>query len=211
MILLSDPRVAAVPSRDDGDPLVDVRDVPELMLDGRAADAEGAYARLRSEVVSRLVDAQSKLPEGVRLLVVEGYRPYAAQQAIFTGYQGELRRLHPGWGEDRLYVEASKFVSPVEVAPHSTGGAVDLTLCTSAGVELDMGTAIDATPVESDDACFTAAANIGAEARENRRVLIDALTAVGMVNYPTEWWHWSYGDRYWALITGAAQTRYGPL
>ena len=211
MILLSDPRVAAVPSRDDGDPLVDVRGVPELMLDGRAADAEGAYARLRSEVVSRLVDAQSKLPEGVRLLVVEGYRPYAAQLAIFTGYQSELRRLHPGWGEERLYVEASKFVSPVEVAPHSTGGAVDLTLCTSAGVELDMGTAIDATPVESDDACFTAAANIGAEARENRRVLIDALTAVGMVNYPTEWWHWSYGDRYWALITGAAQTRYGPL
>ena len=211
MILLSDPRVAAVPSRDDGDPLVDVRGVPELMLDGRAADAEGAYARLRSEVVSRLVDAQSKLPEGVRLLVVEGYRPYAAQLAIFTGYQSELRRLHPGWGEERLYVEASKFVSPVEVAPHSTGGAVDLTLCTSAGVELDMGTAIDATPVESDDACFTAAATIGAEARENRRILIDALTAVGMVNYPTEWWHWSYGDRYWALITGAAQTRYGPL
>jgi len=211
VILLSDPRVAAVPSRDDGDPLVDVRDVPELRLDGRAADAGGSYARLRSEVVSRLVDAQSKLPEGVRLLVVEGYRPYAAQQAIFTGYREELRRLHPGWDEDRLFVEASKFVSPVEVAPHSTGGAVDLTLCTGDGVELDMGTAIDATPVESDDACFTGAGNISAAARENRQVLIDALTAVGMVNYPTEWWHWSYGDRYWALMTGAPHTRYGPL
>jgi len=211
MILLSDPRVAAVPSRDDGDPLVDVRDVPELRLDGRAADAEGAYARLRSEVVARLVEAQSKLPEGVRLLVVEGYRPYAAQQAIFTGYRDELRRLHPGWDEQRLYVEASKFVSPVEVAPHSTGGAVDLTLCTGEGVELDMGTAIDATPVESGNACFTAAATISAAARENRQILIDALTAVGMVNYPTEWWHWSYGDRYWALMTGAPETRYGPL
>ncbi|MEK8108013.1 hypothetical protein NKG94_28990 [Micromonospora sp. M12] len=32
-----------------------------------------------------------------------------------------------------------------------------------------------------------------------------------MVNYPTEWWHWSYGDRYWALMTGAPQTRYGPV
>ncbi|MEV4709100.1 M15 family metallopeptidase [Actinoplanes sp. NPDC049316] len=211
MILLSDPRVAAVPSRDDGDPLVDVRDIPELRLDGRAADAAGAYARLRSEVAVRLVDAQSKLPDGVRLLVVEGYRPYAAQQAIFTRYQEELRRLHPTWGEARLRVEASKFVSPVEVAPHSTGGAVDLTLCTPEGIELDMGTAVDATPVESDDACFTGARNISAAAGENRRVLIDALTAVGLVNYPTEWWHWSYGDRYWALTTGVAHTRYGPL
>ncbi|MGA5300547.1 M15 family metallopeptidase [Nucisporomicrobium flavum] len=211
MILLSDPRVAAVPSRDDGDRLVDLRDVPELRLDGRAADPAGAYARLRSEVASRLVDAQSKLPDGVRLLVVEGYRPRAAQQAIFTGYQEELRRLHPSWGEARLRVEASKFVSPVEVAPHSTGGAVDLTLCTPEGIELDMGTPVDATPVESDDACFTGARNISAAAGENRRVLIDALTAVGLVNYPTEWWHWSYGDRYWALTTGAGQTRYGPL
>ena len=29
------------------------------------------------------------------------------------------------------------------------------------------------------------------------------LSAAGLVNYPTEWWHWSYGDRYWALATGA--------
>lgn len=33
MILLADPRVAAVPSADDGDPLVDLRELPELRLD----------------------------------------------------------------------------------------------------------------------------------------------------------------------------------
>ena len=43
MILLSDPRVAAVPCRDDGDPIVDVREVPELRVDARAADAAGAF------------------------------------------------------------------------------------------------------------------------------------------------------------------------
>ena len=37
-----------------------------------------------------------------------------------------------------------------------------------------------------------------------------ALTAAGLVNYPTEWWHWSYGDRYWALMTGAPAALYGP-
>jgi zinc D-Ala-D-Ala dipeptidase len=31
------------------------------------------------------------------------------------------------------------------------------------------------------------------------------------VNYPTEWWHWSYGDSYWALTTGAPAAIYGPI
>src|SRR5690349_10788252 len=178
MILLSDPRVAAVPSVDDGDPLVDLRDVPQLRLDGRAADPAGAYARLRAEVVARLIDAQGKLPDGLRLLVVEGFRPYATQQAIFVRYRDELRRRYPSWPARRLLVETSKFVSPVEVAPHSTGGAIDLTLCTAEGIELDLGTPIDATPVDCDNACFTGARNISAAARENRRLLIDALTSV---------------------------------
>ncbi|MEU8327400.1 M15 family metallopeptidase [Micromonospora sp. NPDC048839] len=211
MILLSDPRVAAVPSADDGDPFVDLRELPELRLDGRAADPVGAYARLRAAVVDRLLAAQRALPAGMRLLVVEGYRPYQAQLAIFTGYRDELRRRHPDWSPRRLHRETTKFVSPVEVAPHSTGGAVDLTLCTDDGVELDLGTAIDATPEDSDDACFTDAPTISATARRHRQIMVDALGGAGMVNYPTEWWHWSYGDRYWALITGAPHTRYGPV
>ncbi|MFF0150545.1 M15 family metallopeptidase [Micromonospora sp. NPDC005203] len=211
MILLSDPRVAAVPSTDDGDPLLDLRELPDLRLDGRAADPVGTYARLRAAVVDRLLAAQRALPAGMRLLVVEGYRPYQAQLVIFTGYRDELRRRHPDWSPQRLYRETTKFVSPVEVAPHSTGGAVDLTLCTDDGVELDLGTAIDATPEASDDACFTDAPTISATARRHRQIMVDALGGAGMVNYPTEWWHWSYGDRYWALITGAPHTRYGPV
>ncbi|MCO1598679.1 M15 family metallopeptidase [Micromonospora sp. RHAY321] len=211
MILLSDPRVSAVPSVDDGEPLVDLRELPDLRLDGRAADASGAYARLRAGVADRLLAAQRALPAGVRLLVIEGYRPYAAQLAIFAGYRDELRRRHPEWSPQRLHRETSKFVSPVEVAPHSTGGAVDLTLCTDDGVELDLGTAVDATPEDSAEACFTAAPTIGATARRHRQLMAEALGGVGLVNYPTEWWHWSYGDRYWALTTGAAHTRYGPV
>ena len=186
--------------------------MPELRLDGRAADPAGAYARLRAGVADRLLAAQRALPDGLRLLVVEGYRPYRAQLAIFTGYRDELRRRHPDWSPERLHRETSKFVSPVEVAPHSTGGAVDLTLCTADGVELDMGTAIDATPEDSADACFTAAPqHPGGRAAATGRSWSARSTGAGLVNYPTEWWHWSYGDRYWALMTGAPHTRYGPL
>jgi D-alanyl-D-alanine dipeptidase len=40
--------------------------------------------------------------------------------------------------------------------------------------------------------------------------LAAALSAAGFVNYPTEWWHWSYGDRYWAMVTGEPAALYAP-
>jgi D-alanyl-D-alanine dipeptidase len=102
-------------------------------------------------------------------------------------------------------------VSPVDVAPHVAGAAVDLTLVDACGDELDLGTAIDATPEQSDGRCWTAADGIGADARAHRGLLAEVLGAQGLVNYPTEWWHWSFGDRYWALVTGARHGLYGPV
>ncbi len=37
----------------------------------------------------------------------------------------------------------------------------------------------------------------------------DALNVVGFVNYPTEYWHWSYGDRYWAYVKQQPFAIYG--
>ncbi|GAA0656641.1 hypothetical protein GCM10009548_24160 [Streptomyces malaysiensis subsp. malaysiensis] len=50
---------------------------------------------------------------------------------------------------------------------------------------------------------YTHAPGLSERARENRAIMIEALSSAGMVNYPTEWWHWSYGDRYWAWSTAA--------
>jgi D-alanyl-D-alanine dipeptidase len=211
LVLLSDPRIGAIAVADTGEPLVDLREVPELRMDTRQADAAGAFAQLREGVVQRLLDAQATLPNGLRLLITEGYRPLETQRSVFDGYRDELRSLHPGWTADRLYVETSKFASPVEVAPHTSGGAVDLTLCAESGIEVDMGTCVDATPEASDNACYTAARNIPERARHNRRTLARALTGTGLVNYPTEWWHWSFGDCYWAYVTGTGKSRYGPV
>ena len=210
MILLSDERISAIPLGDNGEALIDLREVSELRMDDRLADADGAYARLREGVVERLITAQRTLPDGLQLLIIEGYRPLRLQAAYFAGYQEELRKLHPQWHPERVRVEASKYISPPEVAPHSTGGTADLTLCTPDGLELDMGTAVNASPVDSANGCFTGSPDISPQARSNRDILCRALRGAGMVNYPTEWWHWSFGDRYLALSTGADTTRYGP-
>jgi zinc D-Ala-D-Ala dipeptidase len=185
IILMSDPEVARVPVRDCGEPLVDLRELPFVVVDPRQADAAGAFAHLREGVAWRLARAARLLPDGLRL-------------------------ANPDWPEEYLREQTSRSLSPPEIGPHVAGAAVDLTLCTVTGEELDMGTAVDASPEESDDACYTDAPHISEAARGNRRILSAALTTAGLVNYPTEWWHWSYGDRYWALMTGAPGALYGP-
>ncbi|WP_317447004.1 M15 family metallopeptidase [Streptomyces collinus] len=210
IVLMSDPKVAAVPVADRGEPLVDVRLQESLAVDSRRADDTGAFAHLREGVLTRLLLAQRSLPDGIRLLFVEGYRPPALQRHYFERYAGELRAARPDWSPARVRAAASRYVSPPEIAPHSAGAAVDLTLVGADGRELDMGTRVNASPEESDGACYTDAAGLSPRARANRRTLGAALTAAGLVNYPTEWWHWSYGDRYWALATGAGSALYGP-
>ncbi|MCH0564832.1 MULTISPECIES: M15 family metallopeptidase [unclassified Streptomyces] len=211
IITLSDPRVAAVPLDDCAEPLVDIRGMPELLLDGRKADGLGAYARTRSGVLDRLLRAQHALPPGTRFLVVEAYRPPGLQRDHFEAYSATLRAAHPEASPARIRELASAYISPPEVAPHVSGGAIDLTLCTEDGAELPLGTEVNATPEESDNACRTNAPNIDATARAHREVMWRALTSAGFVNYPTEWWHWSYGDRYWALLSGQWAARYGPV
>ncbi|MGW2016647.1 M15 family metallopeptidase [Streptomyces sp. NPDC001927] len=210
IVLMSDPRIAAIPVVDCGEELRDVRLQESVAVDLRKEDPSGAFAHLRDGVLARLLDAQRLLPDGVRLLFIEGFRPAALQRFYFEHYADELRAGNPGWSADQVRGAASRYVSPPEIAPHSAGAAVDLTLMSADGRELDMGTRVNASPEESDGACYTDARDVASGARGNRRMLGDALTAAGLVNYPTEWWHWSYGDRYWAHATGAEHAIYGP-
>jgi D-alanyl-D-alanine dipeptidase len=199
-VLLSDKRITRIPAIECGEPLV------ELFTRG-ISTPDRQFAR--ESVADRLALADTFLPAGIRLHVVEGLRPIENQQQIYDDYRAELERLHPGISDHDVHVLASRFVAPVDVAPHVAGAAVDLTLIGAHG-PLDLGTPIDATPEQSNGACFFAATNITREARTNRALLADVLTATGLVNYPTEWWHWSFGDRYWAYLENSPNAIYGP-
>lgn len=206
MILLADPEIAAVAVRECGEPLVEV----PFRVDPVLAAANPWRSWLRAGVAERLRAAAAALPAGVELLVVEGYRPLPLQERHFAEHRAELAAREPGWDAARLRREASAYIAPPDVAPHCTGGAVDLTLCTAGGAPLDLGTAVNASPLASGGRCATAAPGIGAAARANRELLGAALGGAGLVNYPTEWWHWSYGERYWAH-TGGVPAVYGPV
>jgi D-alanyl-D-alanine dipeptidase len=207
VLLLSDSAVATVRVKESGEPLADLRTVKALRVDSRLADSDGAYARVRIDVMDRLVTAQTLLPASLRLLVIEGYRPLDLQVRIFTEHLDRLRTNWPTADEAVLYRMASRYVAPPAVAPHVAGAAVDLTLCGVDGSELWMGTDVNDTDLP---ACHTAG-EVDTDVRKRRDTLSAALTAAGLVNYPTEWWHWSYGDRYWARMTGADHALYGPV
>lgn len=75
IVLMSDPKVAAVPLIESGERLVDVRPGGRLLVDTRKQDQADAFAHLREGVLERLLTAQTMLPTDIRLLFVEGYRP----------------------------------------------------------------------------------------------------------------------------------------
>ena len=199
-VLLADPRVHAIPLVESGEPLVEL-----------PASLAAAGVLVRAGLAERLRAAAASLPPAVRLHVVEGHRSPADQQRIINRYSSEVCAARPGCGPAELDRLVSRFVAPLAVAPHVAGAAVDLTLTDADGAPLDLGTPIDATPEQSDGRCYFAAVDITPAARARRDLLAGVLTAAGLVNYPTEWWHWSFGDRYWALMTGAAHATYGPV
>ncbi|MCC2336353.1 M15 family metallopeptidase [Cellulomonas wangsupingiae] len=203
VILLHDPRVAAVPVADTGEPLV-IAPTPRLHVGGPQG------SRVRATVARRLALAGAALPTGTHLALAEGWRSPAAQAVIVTRYRSLVRRDHPGATDDEVDRLTSRYVAPVAVAPHVAGAAVDVTLVDATGRELDLGCPLDATPEESDGRCFTDAP-VPPAARALRTALSDAMSSAGFVNYPTEWWHWSFGDRYWALVTDQPAALYGPV
>lgn len=211
VLLMGDPRVAAVPLAECGDDIIDTRQVAGLESTPDENPQNPSYALLRRSVADRLLAAQQALPDGMRLLITEGYRPYEQQELYFNRRKQRFMAEDPELSQEAAALKASAFVSPPLVAPHVSGAAVDLTLIDELGERLDMGTPIDVGPEESDGACYFDARNITPEARHNRSVLARALSEAGLVNYPTEWWHWSFGDRYWAITTRHSHAIFGPV
>jgi D-alanyl-D-alanine dipeptidase len=209
VILMGDPRVSDVLVQDCGEPLVTTRDaVTASAYLGGDGDASSRW--VRSSIRDRLVRAAELLSPAYTLALEEGWRPLAVQSRSFDRQVQRLAAAHPDAQLNHWRRLASRFVSPPEVAPHPTGAAVDVLLLGSDGHEVDMGCPIDTNPEASAGFCYTDHPDVPQAARKARAALSAAMRRAGFVNYPTEWWHWSHGDRYWAMVTGAPHAHYGP-
>lgn len=210
-ILINDPRAAAMPIHECGEPLVDLRTCPLLATDEHPHVSKRCETQLycREGVARRFLEAERLLPEGVRLLILECHRPIELQRYYWEKDLAALRERNPDWSEEQLVTENAKLVAPPDpTPPHSTGGAADVTLVDVSGAtetELDMGVPINTEGPLS----HMAADNISEEAKKNRMVLLGVMEGAGFTNYGYEWWHYSYGDRYWAYVRGESAAIYG--
>lgn len=179
------------------------------MVDVGSALNPARPIRVRHGLLERFVKADGVLGSW-SLRVVEGHRALVKQQEMYDCYVEQLRSDDPTRSDDELARLALRWVAaPTGAPPHSTGGAVDVTLIDASGAEVDMGTPFDTPFSEVGPSCRLDCTELAGPFLSRRRRLVAAMRAGGFVNYDWEWWHWSYGDQYWAWKTEATHAVYG--
>jgi zinc D-Ala-D-Ala dipeptidase len=173
----------------------------------RARGYERALADvwLRAEVAARVKRAAAALAVlELGLVVWDGWRSLELQQQLWEEYRAQLAAATGLEGEE-LDARTRGFVSPVSALPaHSTGGAVDLSLCSLEGEPLEMGGEFDELSERSHPG-FYERPGLGQaerEFRDRRRLLAGAMDEQGFERLPSEWWHFEYGTPSWAQWTG---------
>ena len=159
---------------------------------------------VRKEVYERLIEAAHSLPKGYKFKILDAWRPFAFQKELFVKYSDDIIKEFEleECSDEQKKVVICKFVSdPIDdiiIPPvHTTGGAIDLTIIDENGKELDMGSEFD----EFTNRTYTCFYENEKDdtIRDNRRLLYNIMTEVGFTNLPSEWWHFDYGDRFWAF------------
>ncbi len=173
---------------------------------------------IRSALLIRLRDAAKALPSDLSFFIFDSFRSYETQKALFYQIQNEVSRNNPHLTGDRLTLETQKFVAHpddktrFEVLPHNSGGAIDVALCSRNSRKLlEFGCDFDEPSERSSTAFFERKFDVKQgiskmkwnKARENRRLLFNALTHVGFTNYEHEWWHFDLGNCIWSTAIGA--------
>jgi len=199
-----------IPIEDNGEPLVDVFAVcPDLKWMAKSPRFDFPRSGLgRRSLANMLGEAQSLLPKGLYLQIVGVYRPFSVQKLMYDTVTEELRKMHPDWDEEFLVKYINVFSAPPITEtppPHTTGGAVDLSIVDENGERLDM-----VSPMEMGwKSAPQYVEGLSKEARHNRDLLNSVLLPTGLTNFPGEWWHWSYGEPGWALRGGHPSALYG--
>ncbi len=186
--------------RPSDDPLIPL-ELPRVTVLGNYFKAGWEHARadtwLRESTSERLGRAAASLPQRWGICVFDAWRPLPLQAELY----------HAAYGDPGL---PDGFVSPADPdpttpPPHVTGGTVDCSL-TLDGIPLAPNGGFDD---------FTARARADAlegepgTDRELRRWLYWTMRSAGFVVLDCEWWHFEFGTRRWAAITGQ-EPRFGP-
>jgi D-alanyl-D-alanine dipeptidase len=196
------------------EPLVEIRD---LNIDGenhywvmKNPPVKDCIPHLlvRQSLAEILKNIENMLHEhGLGLFVKDAWRPVSLQKNRYEYYQKWLKERNPEWSEEMIQIRMTEWFHPVREEellihppPHTTGGAVDLTLKDlSTGKLLPMGNGYDFKQtdyfeLESERRLLS---QDEIEILNNRRILYWSMFYNGLINTQSEWWHYSWGDQSW--------------
>lgn len=167
---------------------------------------------LTKEAAEALSEAQTDFRDlGYAIIVFDCYRPQRAVDDFVAWAANEDQTTKPAYYQNVPKGELFARGYIAEKSGHSRGSTVDLALVKFG----DPGKPVDAhleRPCLDDDAytgprqylifgtaydCFdvlshTANESVSLVAQNNRRLLVDTLSAHGFQNYANEWWHFTW-------------------
>ncbi len=203
MVLLNDERIAKIHCVDNKEKILSLKQRHKnILIDetrNQISNKSDLFCYARESIIKKLIEATNYLPNGYQFLIKEAYRPLSRQKKSFEEAFNYYKIQYPLKKDDEIYKVTCEYVAPVKVAGHPTGGAIDITLLKD-GIEVDMGTKFNDVPIAPENLTYLYSDYIIDTAKVNRTILIDCMKKIGFANYPTEWWHWSYGDCYWAFL-----------
>ncbi|MFD2616399.1 M15 family metallopeptidase [Terrilactibacillus laevilacticus] len=161
---------------------------------------------LREGVARKVISAANQLPEGLSLVLLDGWRSYETQLYIYKKTIYEFKKM--GYTDEKIKRDIGSFVAypskdPEKPAPHFTGGAIDLTIAKDMEW-LDMGTDFDDFSDKAYLDYYENCENLTEQdtvRRDNRRLLKAIMTQEGFTVNPSEWWHYDFGNRPWSEKT----------
>jgi D-alanyl-D-alanine dipeptidase len=184
--------------------LVDVSTLaPDIRLEMRYAGSDNftgaivpGYEARKCLLLKPAAEALAKVQSDLRsqhlsLTLFDCYRPVRAVHA-FVAWAHDLSDQSTK-AEHYPNVDKSALLGPyiAETSGHSRGATVDLGLLrceAQACTPLDMGAEFDLF----DPRANTDDPGIDDAQRANRKILLDAMKQRGFVNYPMEWWHFTF-------------------
>lgn len=178
------------------DPIVDIRTLENADL--LHFDKTIPNFWVRKELGKKIIEVAMILKSmGLGLKLYELYRSLKKQTFEFNQISKEMKEKFPNLKPQELWEKTTEFIAdPALRPPHVTGGAVDLVLVDKDGNELDMGTEINSI----DQKSYLTCKDISLNALTNRALLLKLMLSVKLAPLPSEWWHFSYGENYWAAF-----------
>ncbi|ALM06753.1 peptidase M15 [Sediminicola sp. YIK13] len=138
-------------------------------LKSQVYDCPECYTRVKT--AKALLKANDELMEkGYKIKFFDCYRPNSVQYKMWE-----------------IVPNPQYVANPVKGSIHNKGGAVDITLATLEGRELDMGTDFDFFGKRAYHDNY----DLPQEILENRKLLKETMEAHGFWSIRTEWWHYN--------------------